>query len=115
MELGTPPLYAEINRVSRDMDLSQLEFLGPFIQALGFISSNGELHKYDDDKIKTGKMIYADDVNLTGSFLLWRGSYMKDDCITPYIKSIGHKVHLPQNSSCSRNPKVGLDFALGIG
>lgn len=30
MELGVPPLYAELNRVTRDMDLSQLYILGPF-------------------------------------------------------------------------------------
>ena len=30
MELGSPPLYSELNRVARDMDMSQLENLGPF-------------------------------------------------------------------------------------
>ena len=29
MELGTPPLYAELNRVAREMDMSQLTNLGP--------------------------------------------------------------------------------------
>jgi len=38
MELGTPQLYAEVNRVARDMDFTQLKELGPFIRALGEIT-----------------------------------------------------------------------------
>lgn len=34
MELGNPQLYAEINRVQRDMDLSLLKELSPIIRAL---------------------------------------------------------------------------------
>ena len=31
MEFGDPPLYAELNRVSRDRDYSQINNLGPFV------------------------------------------------------------------------------------
>jgi len=34
MEVGTPQLFAEANRVSRDMDLDYLVELGPFLRAL---------------------------------------------------------------------------------
>ena len=34
MELGTPPLYSELNRVSREMDTRQLNDLGPIQKAL---------------------------------------------------------------------------------
>ena len=43
MELGNPPLYAEANRVARDMDLSYLKELGPFVCALGRITLFSEL------------------------------------------------------------------------
>ena len=29
MEFGTPALYSELNRVARDMDMTQLKNLGP--------------------------------------------------------------------------------------
>lgn len=56
MELGDPPLYAEVNRVIREMDLTHLQYLGPFVQALGDISCWGEKNKLAEDKIKTGIM-----------------------------------------------------------
>ena len=31
MEIGSPPLYNEANRVARDMDLTLLSELGPFV------------------------------------------------------------------------------------
>ena len=34
MELGSPPLYAEVNRVARQMDLAYLINLGPFMFSL---------------------------------------------------------------------------------
>lgn len=42
MEFGSPPLYSELNRVSRDMDLKELETLGPFAQALNRITLSAE-------------------------------------------------------------------------
>lgn len=30
MEFGTPPLYSEVNRVQRDMDMKEIKNLGPF-------------------------------------------------------------------------------------
>lgn len=42
LELGVPPLYAEINRVARTGDTTQLLTLGPFIKALGKISEFGD-------------------------------------------------------------------------
>ena len=45
MELGSPPLYSEINRVCRDMDESQLTTLGPYIRALGIVTAFSERNK----------------------------------------------------------------------
>lgn len=38
MELGTPPLYSEVNRVAREMDFTLLKELGPFLQVMSFIT-----------------------------------------------------------------------------
>ena len=54
MELGSPPLYSEINRVERDMDLSYLQELGPFIKALSQITQYAEGNKGKNDKIAPG-------------------------------------------------------------
>ena len=50
---------------------------------------------------------------MAGSFLLWRGATMRQEWITPYLNNVGGSyVRIPGNTSCSRNPKVALGFAL---
>lgn len=56
MELGQPPMYTEINRVCRLMDLSKLQTLGPYINALGIVTHISEKNRDNSDKIKTGEM-----------------------------------------------------------
>ena len=84
MELGQPPLYAEVNRVTRDMDMTQIEHLGPYICVLFRVLNRGELGKAADDKIVTGQMQGGVFVNYAGSFLAWRGAPMKEEWITPF-------------------------------
>ena len=55
MELGSPPLYAELNRVARDMDTTQLEYLGPIQRAVFMITLYAEEGRTAEDKIKTGE------------------------------------------------------------
>ena len=55
MELGSPPLYAELNRVARDMDNTQLEYLVPFQRAVYVITLRAEEERTAEDKIKTGQ------------------------------------------------------------
>lgn len=78
MEIGTPSLYNEVNRVAREMDMSLLEDLGPYLKALSEITSQGEKNKKKNDKIKTGLMLKKKEkgvyLNIGGAFLLWRGS-----------------------------------------
>lgn len=45
MELGSPALYSEVNKVSRGMDFTLLKELGPFILALSTITLAGEENK----------------------------------------------------------------------
>lgn len=54
MELGSPPLYKEINRVIRYKDLRYLTMLGPYIKALNMVTTFAERNKYWHDKIHTG-------------------------------------------------------------
>lgn len=49
MEFGSPPLYAEANRVAREMDLSFLKELGPFLKPLSVVAANGEKNKDPGD------------------------------------------------------------------
>ena len=51
MELGSPPLYHEINRVCRTMDKSYLLTLGPYIKTLGATAFLSEMNREVDDKI----------------------------------------------------------------
>lgn len=57
LELGIPPLYAEANRVARDMDFTQLKELGPFLRALHEVTYGAEYYRKDEDKMATGQMI----------------------------------------------------------
>ena len=84
MELGQPPLYAEVNRITRDLDMTEMEHLGPYINVLYHVISNGEKGKVADDKIMTGKMIGGVEQNFAGSFLTWTGAPMKEEWITPF-------------------------------
>ena len=42
MELGSPPLYMELNRAAREMDKTKLPQLGPFALALGWVCGSAE-------------------------------------------------------------------------
>ena len=51
MEFGSPPLYAEVNRVARQMDLTYLNELGPYIRVLSQVSDSGEEKKRHEDRM----------------------------------------------------------------
>ena len=57
MELGSPQLYADVNRVVRENDLSYLEELGPFVYVLTIIVTEGEKYKNPDDKVTPGEKL----------------------------------------------------------
>ena len=59
MELGSLPLYYEINRLCRlrPCPPKDLKHLGPYIKALGAVTAFAESHRAVDDKIMTGKHI----------------------------------------------------------
>lgn len=55
MELGSPPLYSELNKVCRTMDLKHLETLGPFARCLDTIIEGAERQKNKIDQLTSGK------------------------------------------------------------
>ena len=112
MEIGTPQLYAEANRVARDMDRTKLKELGAFLQALFEITNSSEKNKKKQDKIMTGWEHRGECLNIGGSFMLFRGAPMKDEWVQPYVDRVGGEVGLPGNNSCSKSPVVALGFAL---
>ena len=109
MELGSPPLYLELNRASRNLDMHFLSQLGPFALALQSVCIWGEYHKKYEDRILPDQLI--DGGYLTGSFILWRGASMELDWIQDYVNNVGKEVRIPGNSSYSRNLTVALKFA----
>ena len=54
MEIGNPPLYAQLNKVARDMDMSLLDSLGPFARTFKAVTSSADGERTEEDKIKTG-------------------------------------------------------------
>ena len=54
MEIGSPQLYAEVNRVARDQDQTFLKELGPFLRALGRVTAMAEYFKSKGDRVATG-------------------------------------------------------------
>lgn len=54
MELGSPPFYAEFNKVCRNLDYKYLKQLGPFAKALFEICEGAEPNKKVEDRIPFG-------------------------------------------------------------
>lgn len=77
MELGSPPLYAEINRVTRTMDTSQLRALGPFAQAFSQIINSVSHYFEEDDQGTTGFSLYhrqgGVEENIGGIYMVYNG------------------------------------------
>ena len=112
MEFGSPPLYSETNRVCREIDLTCLKELGPFVNAIGWICNDAEKNKEPCDKILEGSTLCTTiDNNLAGCFLLWRGAQMKKEQVDAFEFKKGDWIGLRGSTSCSRNPKVALNFA----
>ena len=89
MEFGTPPFYSALNKAAREMDMTQLDHLGPFANALYWVCLSAENNKEKKDKIPTGESFSRVFGNLSGCFLLWRGAQMKQEWLDPFLNKIG--------------------------
>ena len=77
-----PPFYADISNACRDLDLSKLPSLGPFVQALNGVLVNGQVSdEKRDDALRQGWKYDADGPLgfYSESFLLFKGCVMKDE------------------------------------
>ena len=109
MELGSPPLYLELNRTSRNLDRRFLSQLGPFALALLCVCVWGDYHKKEEDRILPDQFLGGG--YLTGCFILWRGVPMEQEWIQDYVDNVGEEVRISGNNSYSRNLTVALKFA----
>lgn len=120
MEIGTPPLYAVINKAIRRMDKTYLETLGPLICVLGDACAVGELGRDDEERIPWGMKINPHlENNMGGIFLLFRGGTLADEWIKDWesakdkktLMGRPDKICMPGYSSCSEDLGVALRFA----
>lgn len=129
MEFGSPPLYAEVNRVCRDMDMEYFHLLGPYIRVLYSITTIVETNREEGDRIQTGQEFKdlndKKDQNLAGVFMVFRGAVMREEWLAPYEQNIAHEkkfeegtykgwpvfVYLPAYNSTSLDLSVALQFA----
>lgn len=94
MESGTPPLYEDLNRVTRAKNSNKdepkpeepeyLMELGPFSQVLSKILSIAENNRDELDKVETGQMISSKSKyigHIAGIFFLFRGVKMPQNVI----------------------------------
>ena len=93
MEFGTPPLYAELNRVARLMILSQILNLGPYAKALSTITLFAEDRRKSGDKMTPGYDIEGGDLyNIEGIFMMYRGASMIEEWLAPYEQNLFKRV-----------------------
>ena len=83
MELGKPPLYKVLNHAMRTQDNTYVSQLGPYAQALFYVTERAERFRLGSDKLPTGEQLGKDGPlgNFSGSFILFRGGLMKREWI----------------------------------
>lgn len=98
MELGSPPLYAELNREARDSDMTQLRNLGPFLTALYYICELTEFFRKGSDKIRNGEILKNRvSFNMAGSYLMFKGVRVKEEWLQPWFDMVGERVKILGN------------------
>jgi len=119
-----PPVHADLNNASRDLDLSKLVTLGPFAKAISGVLVNGNISDRErEDTVGRGDQfhnpkpwdgsepkIHRELGYMCKSFLLFRGALMKDRCVTDWRRKIDDEdFNLKGITSTNKD----LDVALG--
>jgi len=76
-----PPLYGQLSKASREMDMSKIDTLGPFARALLEVLGGGNnVEKKRKDALKRGKEIGSSGPlgRFSQSFIVFRGVKMED-------------------------------------
>ena len=77
MELGIPPLYAEINRISRKTyKQSTVLTLGPFVKAFCEVIKCAQRYKDPMDRLPTGAELGGTYDNLAGITVMYSGGIL---------------------------------------
>merc|ERR1712070_72770 len=99
------------------MDRKHLKTLGPYITVLGDAAAIGASHRTDDERIPYGKEICPEiKLNMSGSFLLYRGASMMPAWIKDWENAADRKTkygrpgkfNMPGFSSFSESIRVAL-------
>lgn len=118
MEFGDPPLYSEINRVTRTMDTSQLRALGPFAQAFSCIINSVSHYFEEDDQGKTGFSLHymhgGAEENVGGIYMLHNGTVL-EEAQQQALVSLPSSSYLTIDTSTtfSHDLSAALTFAFG--
>lgn len=128
IEFGSPPLYAEVNRVCMTNNILDLHDLGPFICAFQVIIKSTEIQKGVGDKIECGYAKYNRQINfsnelylnMVSSFLLFKGARMEADWIDLWEKAVDFKegqtpliVNMPGFTRCTLSLGHSFDVMKG--
>lgn len=118
MEFGDPPLYAEMNRVTRMMDTSQLRALGPLAQAFSCIINSASHYFEEDDQGKTGFSLHymhgGVEENIGGIYMLHNGSALEEEHQETLIAlPPSSYLTVDTNTTFSHNLSTALTFAFG--
>lgn len=121
LELGSPPLYLELDVSSRMMEMNNLESLGPFARVFSEIMTSGDKRRHDSDKIKPGMQSCITESggskhNMEGMFMLYSGAMMQESQLTTYEQNnffnVGKECHLLGNPSFTEDVRVALRHAV---
>ena len=96
MELGSPPLYATLNKASRAMDVKMLNNMGPLARALGKILINAENYRKEKDKLESGCKVNIDvDQNLAGTFIAFKGGLLQKSWLRGWEAKNKDQIKIP--------------------
>lgn len=118
MEFGDPPLYSEVNRVTRTMDTSQLRALGPLAHALSCIINSASHFFEEDDQGKTGFSLHyiqgGVEDNIGGIYMLHNGNALEYEHQETLVSlKPSSYLTIDTNTTFTHNLSTALMYAFG--
>lgn len=87
-------IFKEINKASRDKDISMIEYYGPFASALGYIVHCGNIDK----------------TSITKKIVVYRGLKVHENELQDKY-TLGNKITLTGFTSSTLSRKIAISFA----
>ena len=108
-----PPLYGQLSKASREMNMRKLDTLGPFARTLLEVLGGGNnIDKKRKDTLMRGKENGSKGPlgHFSQCFIVFRGVKMVDDELFDYYKNkLGRSVNVSGTTSTSSKLSVALD------